>query len=150
MEAIKDKLLARIDIDDMTGCWNWVGAKTPYGYGQLRFDRKVKYVHRCSYEIHCGPIPDGLFVCHHCDNRACINPTHLFLGTNADNTADRHAKGRDGRLFGADQNGAKLTEASVLAIRAAHGITQGKLAEQYGVSQSMISCIRLGKNWTHI
>lgn len=150
METLKNKLLARISIDSKTGCWDWTVGKNSYGYGQFRFKGKVMYAHRASFEIHCGPIPEGLFVCHRCDNRGCVNPSHLFVATNAGNTADRHAKGRNGRLIGAKQNGAKLTDSDVIAIRATTGLSQQRIAKRYGVSPSLISCIRLGKNWTHV
>jgi len=150
MKSLKDKLLARAEIGAENDCWNWTTAKTSAGYGQMRVNGKVKYAHRLSFEIHRGAIPSGMFVCHHCDNRKCINPSHLFLATNAENTADRHAKGRNGRLRGIDQNGAKLTEASVISIRTAEGVTQQHLADQYGVSVSLVGFIRQGKIWTHL
>lgn len=80
--------------DLITGCFIWYGAKQKNGYGHRNVNGKTKLVHRISYEETFGPIPKGMLVCHSCDNRLCINPQHLFLGTHKDNTNDMMRKGR--------------------------------------------------------
>lgn len=77
-----------------TGCWNWTAGKDRQGYGILKLNRSMKKAHRVSYEYYVGPVPEGLLVCHNCDNPTCVNPTHLFTGTHQDNNQDKVNKGR--------------------------------------------------------
>lgn len=107
----------------------------------------MESAHRVAYEFHCGPIPDGMRVLHRCDNPPCINPDHLFLGTQAENVADMISKGRKVVLQGEGHGSAKLTKADVLAIRAARGSSSRQLAVQYGVHSSQICRVRAGKKW---
>lgn len=94
-------------------CWIWVGSKTENGYGHLTRDDRIILAHRYSWIIHNGPIPDGLHVLHTCDNRACINPNHLWLGTRKDNQQDMNRKGRG-------LKGKKLSEEHKAKMRASH------------------------------
>jgi hypothetical protein len=146
-------------------CWPRTTCIAWNGYSKMMIDRKVFYAHRAVWELTRGPIPDGLFVLHRCDNPPCINPSHLFLGTQLDNARDRQAKGRNGvkkgdrawwpnrPLRGSKNGRAKLTEAAVLDIRRAYRmgtVTQRELALRHGVDPSLISEILAGKRWAHV
>lgn len=90
---IHERFWSKVKITE--GCWEWVGSKQIGGYGELRATRTWKVLaHRVSWQLHYGRIPEGFYVCHHCDNRCCVRPDHLFLGTAQDNTDDMIAKGR--------------------------------------------------------
>lgn len=147
-------------------CWGWSGARavTKYlgGYGILGGggrNRSPVGAHRVSWEIHFGPIPAGLLVCHKCDNPACANPAHLFLGTAQDNAIDCARKGRVrggmpvGKARGSANSQAKLSEASVLEIREAYargGTTYAALGDKYQVTWTTVRQIVQGKNWSHV
>lgn len=149
--SIADRLSRNTKIDPETGCWEWTSTKS-HGYGVLRVGGragKTFLAHRLSYESANGPILPELKVCHHCDNPGCINPRHLFVGTQTDNMADMAAKGRNAKVVGEDSGRAKLTEIDVWAIRAARG-TLRSLAKQYGVSHVQILKIRSGESWAHL
>lgn len=131
-------------------CWEWQGTKNNCGYGLASFGGGYRMAHRLSYELHYGPIPAGLCVCHTCDNRACVNPAHLWLGTCAENHADKWAKGRGVRLTGERSGSSKLTWDDVRAIRhlyALGGHSHRSLGRQFGVSGPAICAIVNGKTW---
>lgn len=134
---------------DANGCVLWTGGSNARGYGRLRWQGLRRFAHRLAMECASGPIPEGMDVCHKCDVPACINPAHLFLGTNAANMADMWAKGRARPPRGESVGGAKLVAADVLTIRAARG-TQDAIAAQFGVSRALISYIKRRKSWAHI
>lgn len=132
-------------------CWVWPGRPSAVGYGVMGHHFQQYYAHRLSYEVHVGPIPAGLFVCHRCDNRICVNPAHLFLGTNADNMADKIAKGRHrhGETRGRAHPLAKLDEAKVRMIRSS-SLSDERLAEQLGVASSLVYRVRKRQSWAHV
>jgi hypothetical protein len=132
-----------------SGCWLWTSFTTRAGYGKLRIDHREVYAHRHSYEKFVGQIPDGMHVMHRCDTPCCVNPDHLFTGTNADNIADRVAKNRSHRLRGELQPLAKLTAADVVAIRN-DPRTPKQVATAFGVAACTITNIRNRKRWRHI
>lgn len=150
MKSLKERLLEKIRVNADTLCWEWTAAKNkrgPISYGQI-WDGEMKLAHRASFEIYCSSIPEGLQVLHRCDNSGCVNPEHLFLGTHGDNMDDKVAKQRQAR--GITSSHAKLTEADIIAIRAASSDLLRNLAEQYGVHTSTISRIQSGKGWSHL
>lgn len=134
-----------------SGCWLWTGAIQNKGYGHIGNKTRGEHLlaHRVSWMLYHGPIPDGLCVLHKCDVTYCVSPDHLFLGTQADNLADMRAKKR--HPFGEKNGMAKLTKPEVMAIRRVYragGVTQYKLADQYGVTQSAISNIVRYRRWS--
>lgn len=137
-------------VEKTDGCWNWMGCKDQGGYGQITRDRIGYKAHRLSYELHIGPIPDGLWVLHSCYNPWCANPKHLFLGTRQDNIDDKVRKGRQSR--GEKAGPAKLSTANVLEIKALllSDVHQQKIANMFGVSDGHISRINTGKKWGHV
>ena len=137
-----------------TGCWEWTAGRSSTGYGVFDVAGSSRGAHRFSYELNIGPIGEGLCVCHRCDNRKCVRPDHLFLGSYADNMRDMGAKGRKACQKGSNNNLARLTEDEVRLIKAAlprlgHG-GQRFLARWFGVTHETIYDIRAGRNWAHV
>lgn len=155
-----------------TGCWLWSGSAMRDGYGRVCQRGKTVLAHRWAWELTHGPIPAGLFICHRCDVRGCCNPAHLFLGTHADNMADRNRKGRHARgasfsrrierwaaenpqaVAKGERHGmARITTEQVQAVRSAYGaggVSQAELARRFGMTRQLISKIVLRTRWRHV
>lgn len=157
MDVMAKRLLNKISMDLSTGCWEWRGA-TSNGYGYLtvgsRKDgtRHTEKTHKAAYRAFIGDIPAGMHVCHKCDNRKCINPDHLFIGTHLDNMRDRDAKGRNVVIIGTRHTNAKLDDNKVMEARALRktGITYSSLANRYGVNKKTILNAINGITWGHV
>lgn len=135
-------------------CWLWLGATNSKGYGRVGMKGKVVGAHRYSYEIHKESIPDGLHVLHACDVRHCVNPSHLFLGTNKENVNDRVRKNRGANTlgFGEGHKNSKLSDkdASDIRLMLSRGYTGYQLAKKYSVNCQNIYNIRDRKIWKHL
>ena len=164
-KSIRERFESKYKVDESTGCWLWTAGKFRNGYGQFRDGRNF-HSHRVSYELHVGPIPEGICVLHKCDTPGCVNPKHLFLGTVDDNNKDKASKGRAARLKGSRNPRSKLTEDEVSVIRSfmlshpTHGNRWSPnsgglqfLADWFGVKRCAIVDIMRkskGRRWKHV
>ena len=145
----------RVQKREDTGCWEWTGFRMPNGYGRV-YDpgrKDVIYAHRRSYEITHGPIPNGLWVLHQCDNPSCVNPDHLFLGTAGDNARDRTRKGRQWVASGELSPVAKFKESQIREVHALameKSMTLKQIAAKTGVSHASVQSIVNGYCWRHV
>lgn len=126
-----------------SGCWLWTSAWEKFGYGQATNNARA---HRLSWELHFGPIPDGMRVCHKCDTRPCVNPQHLFLGSDLDNVRDKVTKGR--HCYGTRNGKSKLT-ADLAVLICTDKRPAKAMAIELGVCQALIYHVRNGRIWGH-
>ncbi len=151
MTALLERFASNFFIEPNSGCWLWTGSINKAGYGLMRYDSGI-LAHRYSWQTHNSQIPKGLCVLHKCDTPSCVNPNHLFIGTQLENLADMRRKGRAsgpkiGR-HGEKSPTAKLTASQVAEIRKSSG-SQRALAAKYGVCQQNICDILRGRRWSH-
>ena len=150
-QTVEDRFWKRVD---KTGeCWEWVPSRWRLDYGLFRVSReRTVRAHRYSWSLANGDIPNGMIVCHHCDNPPCVRPSHLFLGTHQDNASDKQGKGRGRSGYGETQGLHKLTEEQIREIRAryAAGEYQRSLALEYGVHFTNIGYIVRRETWAHV
>ena len=157
-EICKSTILERFERNfeklDKNSCWLWKKALNGSGYGstRIRSFSKSSMAHRISYELYIGEIPKGLYVCHSCDIPSCVNPNHLFLGTQSDNNKDMKSKNRGNYDIGSQCHNAKLNEEKVLSILEdlKNGISCKKLGLKHRISYVQISMIKSGKAWKHV
>jgi len=153
--SLEECFWKKVDKKAEDECWEWKGAREVYGYGFLSLSRNPqKWIkaHRLSYTLAYGEFDQNLAVCHKCDNPACINPKHLWLGTIADNNRDKENKGRGALHDGENNPNAKLTKEDIMKIKELRktGMTQQKIADMYKVSQVNIGRILSGRLWLEI
>lgn len=152
LQSLKDRLLAKTAKQE-DGCWICFAGGVNSRYGTIWYNGSNISCHRASWLVHKGPIPEGLHVLHTCDVKGCIAPDHLFIDTEVDNMQDKHRKGRNDPRQGSLNPAAYLNEEKVREIKyfiEHSGLTQKRIAEHFGVTQSVISNIKNGITWNHV
>lgn len=147
-QKTKEQLYRFIKDFNPEHCWDFQGYVHKSGYGRIKLNQKYFYAHRYSFEVHNGPIPEGLCVCHKCDNRKCVNPNHLFFGTQQENIADMCRKKRNKKHE--KHHNARLTMTKAREIRnlcSEKKLSHTEIAKLFGVKREAISKIHQGIRW---
>lgn len=169
VEKAVERFWSYVDVRSDDGCWEWQKTRAPNGYGRIYIGKKGYCASRWIYGVLHGPIPDEMQVCHRCDNRACVRPDHLFLGTRSDNMRDCASKGRNimqrkphlsslhlkrcrSNVKGERHGNAKLNAQDVLAIRARlkSGERAALVASDFGISEPYARAIARRRSWAHL
>ena len=146
MKTEKERFDEKYEIDSTTQCWNWIAHRNDKGYGMFSHNRRPAKAHRIAWIIYKGDIPEGLCVCHRCDNRGCVNPAHLFLGTQKDNMHDCINKGRKVIQYGDEASGAKLSGQEIEQIKALKkkGLRSPMIAQTFGITRQHVNRVVAG------
>jgi hypothetical protein len=141
----KQRFLQKVGPPNEHGCWPWIAYRNEWGYGNIEYEGKTCLAHRVSYILHYGPIPEGLYILHSCNNRCCVNPDHLRAGTQKDNAIDM--------VIAGNVSGQILSAQNVHDIRRLLNqgvLNQNAIAYMFGVKQKAISNIKTGISWAHL
>jgi len=161
VKNLADRFWSKVDVKRQEECWPYMGQRLPKGYGLFYANGRKGLAHRFVVEMEHGPIPAGLLVCHHCDNPTCCNPNHLYIGSQTQNLADMHERGRaptpayrsavglECAARGTEHWNAKLDADKVRAIRVAIG-SQSAIAKKFGVSRRTVGLVIQRKLWRHV
>jgi hypothetical protein len=147
---LSERFWEKVDVRDPHECWRWLASTKDGGYGKIADEEgRIQLAHRVAYRLVVGDIPSEQVVCHRCDNSGCVNPQHLFLGTQADNLRDMRVKRRDNPPRGSRHPKARLDEALVARIRA-DARSHRRIARDYGIGKSTVGMVKAGVTWTHV